>query len=242
MAYNISTIKSSIEAGGGVARNNKYLVFIRDKTGNQSVRRFSALIDRAEFPGKSFMTTKRQTYGPPRKIPYLTQYDDFNMTILCTANMEERVYFDDWQNRIANVNSGYFSYYDDYVSTIAIAQLNEQGIATFSIELEEAYPITIQQQQLSYSGDGGMLSLNVIIAYHKWRNTYQFYDDTGSGSGGRPINSDAESPTLEEIGGKTDSGIWKPTWTNTEAKATGETNTVSIAAGSPGKKSEGGAW
>lgn len=204
MPYNISAIRAAIDLGGGIARSNRYVVYINSTFNRVEQVRFSALIDKAEFPGKSFMTTERKTYGPIRKIPYLTQYQDMTINILCTANMGERKFFDEWQNQIINVNSGYATYYDEYVSSIIIFQLNEQHIPTFAIKLEEAYPSTVAAQPVSYDGDGGALSLGVTFTYHKWRNMYQMYDDTGSGAGGRSIWQEPESPILDPVGNAPD--------------------------------------
>jgi hypothetical protein len=215
MPYNISTIEAAINTGGGLARQNRYLVFIY---GNfylpnfYRAARLTALVQGTELPGKAFMTTPRHTYGPPRKMPYLTQYNDINMTFLCTANMEERYFFDSWQNTIANVNSGYFNYYDDYVASIVMLQFSEDGIVTYAMRLEEAYPVTIPEQQMSYNENDSVMTLNVTFAYHKWRNLHQAFDDTGSGTGkGLAFDVDYEAPLLEARGGKLDGPYWKPT-------------------------------
>jgi len=210
--FNISTVKAALSAGMGVARSNRYLVYIYSPFDRITPITFSALIDKAEFPGKSFMTTKRHTYGPVRNVPYLTSFEDMTINIICTSIMKERVFFDDWQNKICNINSGYFSYYDDYVGEVFVVQLTEDGIPTYSIKLEEAYPVIVSPQPVSYGGESGALVLGVTFKYHKWRNSYQLFDRSGSGADGRSLYSEVEvpSPTLEEIGGKVDSGVYLP--------------------------------
>lgn len=204
MPFNISDIRNSIDAinaGGGLARPCRYAVVVGDRSGSGITRNFSALINGAELPGKGFATHQRQTYGPARKIPYLTQYSDITLNILCTGNMMERVFFDAWQNKICNVNSNYFTYYDDYVAPITIYQLNDQGITTYSVQLEEAYPLTVVPQPLSFDSSNQTMGLQVVFAYHKWRNYVQAFDDTGSGTGHNLISNSINAPTPAEIDG-----------------------------------------
>lgn len=231
MSFNISDIRNSIEAitaGGGLARPCRYAVVISDPSGSGITRNFTALINASELPGKGFATHTRQTYGPARKIPYLTQYSDITMSIICTGNMAERTFFDAWQNKICNVNSNYFTYYDDYVAPINIYQLNEQGISTYSVQLEEAYPVTVLPQQLSYDASNQTMILQVVFAYHKWRNYQQAFDDTGSGTGHNLINNTINAPTADELGGHIP-GLEDPTiFQSGNTNSLGEVTTRSV--------------
>jgi hypothetical protein len=60
-------------------------------------------------------------------------------------------------------------YKEDYVTTITINQYDAQNKKSYSVDLYEAYPISINQLDLSW-GSEGYHKLNVTFAYTSWKN------------------------------------------------------------------------
>ena len=60
-------------------------------------------------------------------------------------------------------------YYDEYKSNIVVETLTSTGKIGYVTYIEEAYPVAVLPQQLSY-GDDGYLRLTVDFSYKRWRN------------------------------------------------------------------------
>lgn len=149
--------------------NRRMLQFTNLTTVNQ----LAFVCTQAELPGKKIDTSNDQTYGPMRKMAFGAIYDDLTLTFLCTNGMLEREVFDRWMSMIVDPSSNYMTYYDDYKSTINITTLQNTkvGQPTYNITVEEAFPISINQQQLSYENVNSVLTLVVTFAYRRWRTT-----------------------------------------------------------------------
>lgn len=133
----------------------------------------STLTEEAQLPGRQFATTPFIMYGTTSKMPYGVIYDDLTLTFICTNNMLERTFFDTWQRLISDPTNNFFNYYDEYVTDIQIIKLRpdgtDLGAPTYITTIEEAYPVTIETQELSWSSEN-YLQLRVQFAYRRWRN------------------------------------------------------------------------
>jgi hypothetical protein len=90
------------------------------------------------------------------------------------------LFFDTWQQLIMSAGSQYMEFYDNYVGSVVIQKISNHtnsvdlGGATkvgkiCSVwKLLEAYPVSIQAQELSYA-DGDYLRLTVQFSYAKWQ-------------------------------------------------------------------------
>lgn len=215
-------IKSILNQQNGVAQPCHYVctilppIDIQNKNkglsallGFDALKNISLLAERAELPGRQFLTTEHKIYGTQRKMPYGLAYNSMNITFICTNYMAERTFFDIWHQYIIGPRSQYMEYYSDYVGQVIIQKRNNdidgnyissreeatQGLANklSTYVLEEAYPVSIQPQELSYDGDG-YLKLTVEFAYAKWTSSL---DDlyTGESNVISPFNSPGESLT-----------------------------------------------
>lgn len=177
MVFSIDFLKAATI--DGLARQNKYVVYIVDPFGSifgtANTIKLAALCKDSEIPGKSLATSERQTYGPTRKMPYQEIYNDITMTFLCANFMLERRFFDRWQNKIVDTDNHYFEYQNNYATQIVITNLSEDGLPTYNTLLTEAYPVTVNSQTLSYEANDSIQSLTVTFAYHKWLNDEQFF-------------------------------------------------------------------
>ena len=61
-------------------------------------------------------------------------------------------------------------YYNDYIGTIDIHTLDEQNNKRYGVKLMEAYPKSINAQDLSYTTTDSYQTVTVEIAYRYWRN------------------------------------------------------------------------
>lgn len=141
----------------------------------------SLLAETCSLPGRQILTTEQRIFGTVRKMPYGVLYEDFTVTFICTNSMIERTFFDLWHQLIMSSGSQYMEYYDNYVGTLIIQKVNnntsKKSLTDKIVQmgpkykLIEAYPVSIQAQELNYS-DGDYLKLTVQFAYAKWQGTF----------------------------------------------------------------------
>ena len=84
--------------------------------------------------------------------------------------MREKLYFETWQRLAYNVQTWAMNYYEDYVGSIQIFQLDEQNNKTYGVELIEAFPKTIAEQALSYTATTEIHKIGVTFSYRYWKN------------------------------------------------------------------------
>jgi len=171
MAGSINEFKSSFR--GDLARPNKFdvnvnipLVLIPYISGARSL---VYRCENAQLPGRTFATTEQKTYGPIEKFPYLTTYNDIDLTFIVDDNMQQKILFDAWLNFINPLYNNHIRYKEEYATILTINQYDVTNKLTYSINLYDAYPISMNQMDLDWSGDG-YHKLNVTFAYTYWQN------------------------------------------------------------------------
>ena len=171
MAGSISEFKASFAKD--VARPNRFdvsipvpLVMIPYVS---SARNLNYRCENASLPGRTFATTEQRTYGPIEKFPYLTTYTDMDLTFIVDDDMQQKIFFDAWLNYINPLYNYNIRYKSDYTTAITINQYDVENKLTYSVNLYDAYPISINQMDLDWSNEGAH-KLVVTFAYTTWQN------------------------------------------------------------------------
>lgn len=147
------------------------------------MRDLQYLCEATEFPGRGFMNMDVRYYGPKFKLPFMSEYEDVNMTFICRSDSPERRFFDDWQTAINPVNQFDFNYRDDYCARIELFHFSEEQKddnnidpkASYSFRLNKAYPILVNQQNITWA-DGEFLRLGVSFTYTWWDRPDSTYE------------------------------------------------------------------
>lgn len=135
---------------------------------NMTARTLSYRCETAQLPGRTFATADRKTYGPIEKVPYISTYEDIELTFLVDDLMKEKYFFDAWLNFVNPITND-FNYKNEYATTLLINQYDSQNNKIYSAELIDAYPISINQLDLDWSS-ADVHKLTVTFAYTKWTN------------------------------------------------------------------------
>jgi len=171
MAGNINEFKSSFTKD--LARTNRFDVQIPIPLTLipyvSSAKNLTYRCETAQLPGRTFATTEQKTYGPIEKYPYLNTYGDLDLTFIVDDDMNQKVFFDAWMNYINPLYNNNMRYKGDYSTTIVINQYNVSNELTYSVNLIDAYPISINQMDLNW-GDDGYHKISVTFAYTYWQN------------------------------------------------------------------------
>ena len=171
---------------GGFARPSRYEVIlnppagtnanlvssqIQEFRGDDTVRQTSLACESISFPGRNIDTTEdTNIYGPVRNIATGFSYADITATFRCSRDMREKRYFETWQKLSYNPATWSMQYYEDYVGAVQIFQLDDNDERTYGVELIEAFPKTIEAQQLDYSSTYQINKLNVTFSYRWWKS------------------------------------------------------------------------
>ena len=171
---------------GGFSRPSRYEVILNPPAGSNSnlvssqmqefrgddtIRQVSLACESISFPGRNIDTTEdTNIYGPVRNIATGFSYADITATFRCSRDMREKRYFETWQKLSYNPATWSMQYYEDYVGAVQIFQLDDNDERTYGVELIEAFPKTIEAQQLDYSSTDQINKLNVTFSYRWWKS------------------------------------------------------------------------
>lgn len=171
MAGSINEFKSSFR--NDLARPHKFdvnvnipLVLIPYVSGARSL---VYRCEGANLPGRTLATTEQKTYGPIEKYPYLNTYTDIDLTFIVDDDMQQKILFDAWLNFINPLYNNHIRYKQEYATILTINQYDVTNKLSYSVNLYDAFPISMNQMDLDWSGDG-YHKLNVTFAYTYWQN------------------------------------------------------------------------
>jgi hypothetical protein len=215
MAGNINDFKSSFNKD--VARTSRFDVNINIPLTLipyvSSAKNLLYRCENAQLPGRTFATTEQKTYGPVEKFPYQTTYNDIDLTFIIDDDMNQKVFFDAWLNYINPQYNNNFRYKSDFSTVITVNQYDVTCDLSYSVDLIDAYPISMNQLDLSW-GDDGYHKLSITFAYTYWKNNslqalgMQLVDAGinsvsdalgGLGGSGTSVLNDIESNTIRSI-------------------------------------------
>lgn len=175
MAYHtINNFMSSV-AETGVARPNRFDVEIFfpgpvEAAFTGSSKATSIRVESLTLPGRNISTVTNDTiYGPTHELAAgLTYADEITFTFLLSSDLNEKRRFDVWQNWIYNQSSFNMNFYEDYVSTINIYQLNENDEKVYGCQIREAFPKSVNPIEYSNETASALLKLQVSFAFREW--------------------------------------------------------------------------
>ena len=198
----IQRFLSQINVGEGFARTNRYIVRINPPSkietnnnkvppseryqgvanneleGTQMIENVDMMCSKVTLPNRDINTASHQMYGPRREMPYAYS---FSSNVECTFYgdkfLRQRLFFENWQKKIIDINSHNLDYYDNYVGSMDIMQLgqfdskqDDDARVTYAVRLYEVYPQTIGSMDLSYGADNEIASVPVTLNFRTWRN------------------------------------------------------------------------
>lgn len=174
MAGTINDFRSSFSVD--VARPSRFDVTVPVPyymlTQYDNARQLQMRCEAAELPGRSFATTDRKIgSNPVQKYPYMSTYNDVNLTFIVSDDMSEKIFFDSWMEVINPTTNFNFKYRSDYSVDISINQYDVTNNLTYVSTLIDAYPISVNQLDLDWSSMDSHHKLSVVFAYSYWENT-----------------------------------------------------------------------
>ena len=124
------------------------------------------------MPGHDLQAQDQQHGSAPGR--QIVTSHDYAGTIAASfyldSHMRERHFFEQWQKMAVNTNTHKANYYDDYIGTMEIFQLDGQGEITYGIKATEVYPSTIGGIEYAYANTNTIATQAVQFQYRQWFN------------------------------------------------------------------------
>jgi len=200
----INSFIAQINQGEGIARPTRYLVrfYLPQKyklagvtqtgygdfdddgvleqnnmTSNEMTRNVGMMCNKVTMPSRDINTTANLIYGPAREMPYAYSFPG---NIECSFHgdkfLRQRVFFEEWQKKIYNLETHNMNFYDDYVGQMDIYQLgsfesnDDRDRVTYAVRLYEVYPSTMGSIEYSYGATDQGVNIPVTFNFRSWYN------------------------------------------------------------------------
>jgi len=170
--YEVMLHAPSGEKGTGKANlQNIFSQVMGQAKGDGTVRKTGLRCESISFPGRNLDTSPdTNIYGPTREIVSGFSFAEISATFVCSSDMREKLFFETWQRLAFDPQSWALGYYDDYVGSVDIHQLDQSNRKRYGVQLIEAFPKTIAEQSLSYASNDTIHKINVTFSYRYWKN------------------------------------------------------------------------
>jgi len=177
MPQTIFSVEKIRAAAGGFAKGNRYNVTFAGLPAGLSTAvnaNIPILCESVSLPTKGIASNAHDVYGPPREIPYRETFTEAALSFIVDDAFTIKRFFDQWQEKIINVETGNVNYWNNFVATINITRLSNDATSfadasdKYKIELREAYPSAVGEIALGHTQGGEILRLSVTFKYRKW--------------------------------------------------------------------------
>jgi len=169
--YEVTLFPPTGNSGSKGLGSNVFSKIMGEALGDGTVRATGLKCESISFPGRSMDTSEdTNIYGPSRKIVNGFTFADVSAIFQCSSDMKEKKYFETWQRLSFNPQTFAIGYYKDYVGSVDIHALDEQNNKRYGVKLIEAFPVSINEQALSYAVGASYQTVGINFQYRYWQN------------------------------------------------------------------------
>ena len=122
------------------------------------------------LPGHDLQAQDMQHGSAPGR--QMVTSHDYQGTIAATfyldSHLRERHYFEKWQKMAVSTTTHKANYYNDYIGSMEIYQLDVNNEVTYGIKATEVYPSTIGGIEYSYDSANQVATQAVSFEYRQW--------------------------------------------------------------------------
>ena len=153
------------------SRTNIFAQIMGGQVADQTARKTALRCESFEFPGRNLDTMEdTNIYGPVRNVVSGYSYGDVTAVFQCSSDMKEKRFFETWQRLAYNPQTWSMQYYNDYVGSIKLFQLDETDRQRYGVEMIECFPKTIASQSLGYGTVNEIQKVSVTFSYRYWKD------------------------------------------------------------------------
>jgi hypothetical protein len=176
--FSISRFRAKL---GVIARPNYFLCKLsgyKDLLKMNIDETFSWRCERAELPGRTIATTDDGGGGGTSlKLPYDVTFADTSISVICSEDMRERVFFENWMDLIVTpagydtattaYQAGLVRYHNEYARGIKleVSQLNSSGKRILTYTLHDIFPTAITPMTATWEEVNSYQRFGVTLTY-----------------------------------------------------------------------------
>ena len=182
----MNDVLSAFRSNEGYALPSRYEVLIyppAGKTGGSLTNVFSGLsssngdsrsvslrCESVMLPGRNVSSSPDENiYGPVREIAEEVTYSsEISMTFQASSGLDERVFFEQWQQKCFNPETWNVGYYNEYIGSADIYLLDINNQRRFGLKINEMWPKTISGTTLSGSAATDIIKNEVTFSFRTW--------------------------------------------------------------------------
>jgi len=139
---------------------------------NQVGRQVNLHCSSVAMPGHDLQAQDVQHGSAPGR--QMVTSHDYNGTIATTfyldSHLRERHFFEMWQKMAVSKTTHKANYYDDYIGSMEIFQLDGNGEITYGIKATEVYPTTLGGIEYAYANANTIATQSVNFQFRQWFN------------------------------------------------------------------------
>ena len=180
----MATLASFVESTAFGALNN-FLSGFHDDNGYALPSRYDVVItspaegdarslvlrcESIELPGRNLnTTTDSNMYGiAPEIVDGILFGGTLSMTFQASSDLEERVFFESWQEMAWDRGTWNVKYYKDYIKEIEIYVLDVKNTRRYGIKLFECYPKEIGPSSFDGGPASEIVKIPITMQYKYW--------------------------------------------------------------------------
>jgi hypothetical protein len=165
----LNNFLSGFHNDNGYALPSRYDVIITSP-GEGDARKVSMRCETIDLPGRALNTsTDSNMYGiAPEIVDGITFGGTLAMNFQASSDLEERVFFESWQEMAWDKGTWNVKYYKDYIKEIEIYVLDVKNTRRYGIKLMECFPKEIGPTSLDWGPAGDIIKIPVTMQYKYW--------------------------------------------------------------------------
>ena len=103
----------------------------------------------------------------------VTYADEIDIEFQSSSDLQERVFFENWQRQTFNEKTWNLQYYDDYIGEIEIYILDKQDQRRYGVKLWEVFPKTVNPTSLAFDANDTLFLTSVGFSFRYWTSLDQ---------------------------------------------------------------------
>ena len=145
---------------------------------NAMLENVDMMCNKVTMPNRDVNTQTNRTYGPARRMPYAYSFSgELELSFYGDKFLRQRMFFENWQKKIFDIDSHNMRFYDDYVGSMDIMQLgqfdskqDDDARVTYAVRLYEVYPQTIGSYEMTYASADEQVIVPITLNFRTWSN------------------------------------------------------------------------
>ena len=165
----LNNFLSEFHSDNGYALPSRYDVIITSPAAGDA-RKVSMRCESVDLPGRSLNTsTDSNMYGiAPEIVDGILFGGTLAMTFQASSDLEERVFFESWQEMAWDKGTWNVKYYKDYIKEIEIYVLDVKNTRRYGIKLFECYPKEIGPSSFDGGPASEIVKIPITMQYKYW--------------------------------------------------------------------------